>query len=801
MSRISGYIISLTRAQAAICRHSFAGPHSNSDRSAEKRGRERSGLTVSRKALAAGLAGTVGFTGLAYAQLGPEDDNRVLFEANTVTRASENSPIVAEGDVKAYFGDQYLSSEKVIYDPQTDIVTAVGNVSITDSEGQTFFADDVELTGDFADGIATNFSALLASDARLAGATVIKNGDNTNELNNGVFTACKVCKENGDPKRPSWQVKALKVTQDRDEQVIRFDDAVFEVLGVPVFYSPYLQIPDPSVERQSGLLTPSIGNSSILGTNVEIPYYFVISEHQDFTFAPKITEKQGILYKGEYRIRSRNGGAIVQAGVIDTDGTEDGERNGEPFTFDVPGIRYHVFSEGFLDFRDNWRASYDVNYVSDNRYLRSYDVLPEGELEEPAGVFRPDRLTSEVALTRRTDTSLFSIETLGFQSLRTSEDNALAAQGLPRVKYNASFKDMPLIGGTTTIDANFVSLMREEGLDTLRAVAAVQWERVMTTTGGHRFNFFGELRGDAFSYTDIDQGNEVCNGALSAANFAACQAAFPGSGLDDSQSTTRFLPTIGAGWSYPLARQTEQATIIVEPQAQLVISPEENYLDDIINEDSQFFEFDTTTLFDWNKSSGYDLWEDGQRLNFGLSAAAIFNNGISVEGSLGQQFRADETDVYTAFGIDAGLGDTTSDYVGSFEVRWPELFTFKNRFRFDKDDGTIRRAESDIAARRGKYSGNLNYVRVQTQAQDITRNRTEFLRAGAGYDLTDRWSVNALWRKDIAADRTTQLTYSLIYRDECTRVTFSYRNDLTRGDGFEVDRSITANVELLGLGN
>lgn len=765
---------------------------------------------ISRNALCIGLIGAIGFSSFASAQLAPADDNQVLFEANTVTRASQNSPIVAEGNVKAYFGDRYLSSDKVVYDPKTDIVTAIGNVSVTDSEGQTFFADGIELTGDFADGIATNFSALLASDARLAGATVIKTGDTTNELNNGVFTACKVCKKDGTAKRPSWQVKALKVTQDRENQVIRFDDAVFEVLGIPVFYSPYLQIPDPSVGRKSGLLTPSIGSSSILGTNVEVPYYFAISDYQDATFSPKFTEKQGILYQGEYRLRTARSSNIIQAGIIDTDGTEDGELSRQPFTFDVPGIRYHLFGEGYLTFKENWRANYDLNYVSDKRYLRSYDILPEGQLKEPAGVFRPDRLTNNINVTRRTDNSFFSAEVLGFQSLRVAEDNDFAAQGLPRLRYNASFKDIPIIGGKVKLDANFVALMRKTGLDTLRGVASAQWERVFTTSGGHRFNFFGELRGDAFSYKNIDQGNEICNdstdrfftltpGRIAAVNatFQDCLQNFPNAGQQADKTTTRFLPTLGAAWSYPLAKQTKKATIILEPKVQLVVSPEETFVGDIINEDSQFFEFDTTTLFDWNKSSGYDLYEDGQRLNVGLSAAAIFNNGVSIEGALGQQFRANPTDVYTAFGIDAGLGDTSSDYVGSLDIVWPRNFSFKNRFRFDKDEGTLRRAESSLVARRGPYSGNLSYVRVRTI--DLTKNRTEFLTAGAGYRFSKNWSFDTRWRKDLAANLTTQLTYSLAYRDECTRLTFAYRNDFTRGDGFPVDRSFTVNVELLGI--
>ena len=90
---------------------------------------------------------------MAYAQRPQENDEIVLFEADVVTRENSASPIVAEGDVKAYFGDQFLTSDRVTYDPEKDIVTASGNVTITDVSGQTFFADEVELTGDLAEEI------------------------------------------------------------------------------------------------------------------------------------------------------------------------------------------------------------------------------------------------------------------------------------------------------------------------------------------------------------------------------------------------------------------------------------------------------------------------------------------------------------------------------------------------------------------------------------------------------------------------------------------------------------------------
>ena len=741
-------------------------------------------------------------TAVSHAQFAPaEEGESVVFEADMVTRQSKESPVVAEGNVKAYYGDRFITSDRIVYDPATDIVTAIGNVSITEADGQTYFADDIVLTGDMADGVVNNFSALLEGDARLASATAVKEGDERNILNRAVYTGCDVCEEDGTPKTPSWQVKALRVVQDKEENVIRFRNAFFEVKGVPVLYTPYFQIPDPAVERQSGLLTPSFGSTTTQGAYLETPYYWAISDYQDFTFSPKIMENQGILLQGEYRINNWRGGSVIQAGIIDANENAESFISGAS-SGNTPGTRFHIFGKGYQDYAENWRASFDANYVSDRRYLSVYDISRTGELELGSELFRPDRLSSEIKLQRRTDTSLFAVEGLGFQSLRGNEDNSYVAHGLPRIRYNGVF-DTPAIGGQTTLNGQFLSLYREDGLNSYLTTVSADWERRFTTSNGHLLRVFSELRGDIHSYQDVAAGNEACNITLNTSRnpnfYRDCIAALPVPEDSNSTAVSRFLPTAGIEWSYPLAKQTGNATYIIEPRVQLIASPEADYMDEIINEDSQYYEFDTTTLFTENKSAGYDIWEDGQRANVGLAATAIFDNGLSLEGEIGQQFRSEESSVYSAYGLQTGLGDTQSDIVGTFGVSWRNYINLDNSFRLDKDDGTVRRAETQLSTRVWKLRGKASYLKVQQPSLAGDNLEAEFLNATLQYDITDRWAVSAGAIRDITEGENTKEQISLIYQDECTRIILGYRNDPRRDLEFDFDKSISITIELLGI--
>ena len=785
-------------------------------------------MAASRSALAAALL-AMGTTSVLGQDLSVTDEaaERVVFQADDVGRADEASPIVATGNVRASFGGRLLTAERVVYDPATDVVTASGGVAIYEADGTPFFADDVTLTGDLADGVASNFSALLESDSRLAASSAVRRRDGRNELNNAVYTACEVCAADGDARTPTWAIKALRVTQDTDDEVIRFRNAVIEVLGVPVFYTPFVQVPDPSVKRQTGFLFPRLGTSSRRGFEVETPYHVVISDHQDITFSPKFMTELGVLAQGEYRVRTHDAGAVIQAGLV---GASDEVLASAP-DGEIPEVRGHVFASAFKALPDGWRAEADINLTSDDDYLQFYDVAPQGQLRDVLDVIRPDRLVSALSFAKRTDRSLTDISAITFQSQRSEDDDDFQADALPRITHQ---RDYRVAGGDLRILGNFLYLNRTAGLDTTRAVATATFERAHTTRGGHRFRAFGELRGDVYRFEDADLGVEGCNVNDTDATerdpldaFDNCRVALPRDARDDGFTTAHLLPTVGAEWSYPLAKTTDRATYIVEPRVQAVASPTTDFGTDVFNEDGQFFQFDDVTLFDWSKGTGFDLFEDGQRLNVGVSGTAVYASGLTVSGLIGQQYRAQSTDAFgqdrAAFVLDpltgavardpvtgervvtqvtvndTGLGGTTSDFVGNFDVRYGSRFSLVNRFRFDKDDLTLNRGESTLRANVGRFSSSLSYLRVERQGIDVSGERDEFLTASLAYRINDHWTVGGGFREDLEAGETTARNLLLRYRDQCTLLTLNYREDNTRGLAFDTDRSIVFNIDLLGL--
>ena len=144
------------------------------------------------------------------------------------------------------------------------------------------------------------------NEPRLKGTS--GDGDEFNTyIENGVFTSCK---QEGD-KCPPWVVVAEKVRHDKIKKSIIYKNAWLKIYDVPVAYFPKFFHPDPSVNRQSGFLDPSLISSQALGTSFHVPYFYVISDSADLTFKPRIYDSNKLLIHSELRKKTKNSYSLL----------------------------------------------------------------------------------------------------------------------------------------------------------------------------------------------------------------------------------------------------------------------------------------------------------------------------------------------------------------------------------------------------------------------------------------------------------------------------------------------------------
>ena len=145
------------------------------------------------------------------------------------------------------------------------------------------------------------------NEPRLKGNAVVSSKDETS-IYKAVFTTCKKIKGE---KCPSWSISAEEVKHDRTKKIIKYKNAWLRIFDKPILYFPSFFHPDPSVERQSGFLSPILLNSSYSGQSIQLPYYKVLSDSKDLTISPRVFLNDSFLLQTEYRQANKSSDAIV----------------------------------------------------------------------------------------------------------------------------------------------------------------------------------------------------------------------------------------------------------------------------------------------------------------------------------------------------------------------------------------------------------------------------------------------------------------------------------------------------------
>ncbi len=258
-----------------------------------------------------------------------------------------------------------------------------------------------------------------------------------------------------------WQLKAREMTDDKDVQRLEFRDAVMEIDGVPIFYTPYMSAPDPSVKRQSGFLMPSFGGSSTLGFNITTPYYLTLGPSADLTITPRFTSEAGQLLVGDYRQRFSNGYMDDVASVNYSNVGTLIEPNA------IPGaMRWNINAIGDFDLDDTYRTGFSLQRVSDQTYLERFS-------------FTTPLLSTEISrayFEGFPENGSLDVNAYLFQPLTPGLGDSTQPIVMPVVNRNWVFQPDE-IGGTLKVNTNLLDIVRVQGTNTRRLSVGTEWDR------------------------------------------------------------------------------------------------------------------------------------------------------------------------------------------------------------------------------------------------------------------------------------------------------------------------------------
>ena len=806
---------------------------------------------------ASSLAQTPAPAAQVDAQGKPKD--RLLVEAKTLVYNRDTNVVSAEGNVQLYYQGRVLEADKVNYDRANNRVYAEGHAKLTEADGTVTFSDKFDLTDDFRSGFINSLSAVTKDKTFFSAPRGERSEGETMQFEKGTYTACAPCEAH--PERPPlWQIKALKIIHKADEQMVYFEDAVLELYGVPIAYVPYMSAPDPEVTRKTGFLPPRFVSESRIGQGVATPFFWNLAPNYDVTLTPTVVSKQGVLGEVEWRHRLDNGSYSIQAaGIYQLD------RDNFPLSPYGSGnrdLRGSIETQGKFFINQQWSYGWDLAVFSDKYFFQDYNVRSNS-----LGSDYIKESISTAYLTGYGDRSYFDLRGYRIVGLSLFDDSRQQPLVAPVLDYNRTFPLRPEssfgIGGEINIDVNLTSLSRTEadyestgsrmldrafslydvcptsaapnpalpnfkppscflrGVagDYTRASAQASWQRKFIDPIGEVWTpfAFARLDGSWLAANTSGSFNYVSSvGSSTIAN--ADQTNFIGG--SNNSLDGRAVPGIGFEWRYPFVATTSWATHVIEPTAQIIARPNVSQ-GNLPNEDAQSLIFDDTTLFAWNKFSGYDRVEGGVRANAGLQYTMNLNSGGYFNTLFGQSYQVagnNSFNVYDAsnVGLNSGLETSSSDYVARAVVAPNSHFSLITKARLD--DRTLSPEAIDVIGTYNMFNltGAVQYSRYEPQPLIGFPNRREGVLVSTKYNFLDHYFVNgsatvdlnpykydlatASYDLKIAHPSVAVLGAGVGYQDDCTTVTVSYSRSYTSAIGVpSVNQTLLLSINLRTL--
>lgn len=339
------------------------------------------------------------------------------------------------GSVQITRGDQTLLSNALSFDNRTQEATSSGPLTLETPtmliQGGSGRFNLGRHSGDIND---TRYQYYPAHAQGRAGHIERKNPTLTT-LTHATYSTCPIGHE-------TWVLSAssLRLDQKADQGVAR--NVVLRFKNVPILYTPYLSFPI-SNQRKSGLLPPTIGESTNSGFEYRQPIYWNIAPQADATFTPQILTRRGVGLGAEVRYLSSKSYSVLEGNYLPNDKLYGNSRWLYAFhqqATPLPGLSTHI----------------NYNRVSDNAYFNdlgnSLDVSSTTELERSA-----DATYSATHWNLTTRVQKYQILD---PTLSTSD---LPYERLPQITFNGWLPDNPL-GLQTTLNTDWTRFERRNSV-------------------------------------------------------------------------------------------------------------------------------------------------------------------------------------------------------------------------------------------------------------------------------------------------------------------------------------------------
>ena len=613
--------------------------------------------------------------------------------------------------------------------------------AIFNLKNQNYIAQDINI--DFKKDLFGNKD----NDPRFKGLSS-SSKDGITTINKGVFTSCKK-----NDSCPPWTIQADKITYDQNKKQINYDNAFVKIYDIPVLYFPKFFHPGPTVKRQTGFLVPHINNSNVLGSSLQIPYFYALSNNQDFTFKPTFFDKDIFMFQNEYRQQNKNSYFIADLNIVDNyKSKKSKEKNTLTHLFSKFQIdlNYENFIESSLDF--------SVQKVNNDTYLKVFDTNIVNTDLKPDNF---DTLTSDIDLNLENEN--FSLNT-GF----TAYEN-LSKRNSDRYQYILPYYDFSrsFFKNNNFASFNFVS----------------QGDNILKDTNSLRSRMINNL--DIQSYGYFSE-----NGFKNNFNYYLKNTISAGKNNTeyDSSPHVKFMNIFELVSSFPLISTSDNYSNYLDPKISLRVNPSD--MKSYKNENRQIR---NENLFNINRLGLIDTLESGNSLTLGLDFKRenIDNINKYFELKLGKVLR---TKTNSNLPINSTLDKKNSNYFGKVTNTLNDNINLNYEFSVNHDLDEIQYSSLSTTIKKNNFVTTFNYIEEEGEvgSANILENVTTF-------NFNDQNFITFKTRENKEIDLTEYYDLIYEYKNDCLVAGIKYNKTFYKDRDLEPSEDFMFSIKLIPL--
>ena len=640
-----------------------------------------------------------------------------------------------------------INAAHITVDSVSEIATAHGPVSIREP-GLLLKGDRASGNLFAGTGVMDNTTFLLHQN-RMRGKArkIVKKGDDTLEITDGTFTRC-------DPGSNLWAFEGKHIELKRTQGYGVARNATVRIKGVPIAYFPYIRFP-LNDERYSGFLMPGLGHDSEGGTDIDVSYYLNLAPNYDTTYTLRSLWKRGLIHDLEARyLNELSSNFIDMAYLRGDDKLEE--------SLGTQTDRWLLYFNHVGLWTSRWRSAISFGALSDVDYLRDIGGDIDASTQEPYRNFRS--LGTNIPALTRIGTLRYqgrgwsaSLLARGYQSLNRNAARQYSAlpQFTLRLNEKLSLFDFTLRGQLSRFNKDN---------DGLTGPLAIIGNRVVVDTKVSTSfrNAWGYVRPQAGAIYRKYSLDDVPIGTPTSPSLTT-----PFASLDTGVVFDRFFSYRGS-----------ELLQTLEPRLYFLY----------VNEDAQrdLPQFDAaastpgfSTMFRWNRFSGYDRIGDAQQISVGLTSAVLnANSGAElVKASIGQiVYLADREVIFRPGRLDDPQAGSSPLFTQArFRIG---RFSLSGSYEWEPRDSRSNRGRLSLKYRdkTNRRILNFNYSYTNPDVQKPSRfQNAEETDLSFIWPLKGKWSVIGRWNFGWDKNQTIESLFGVEYNDCCWKTRLAFR--------------------------